>query len=77
MPRRKTEETGRVNLLMPESLMSELVKVAEEHNTTVSDAFRKSIKLMLSAEKARKKGGGVFLQQDSESKPHKIDIFGL
>ncbi len=77
MPRRKTEETVRVNLIMPASLAHEIEGVAEEHNTSVSDAFRKSTKLLLSAEKARKKGGAVFLQEDAESKPHKIDIFGL
>lgn len=77
MPRRKTEETVRVNLVMPASLVREIDGVAEEHNTTISEACRKSTKLMLSAEKARKKGGGVFLQEDAESKPHRIDVFGL
>jgi len=75
--RKKTEETVRVNLIMPSSLMQDIEEVAEEHQTTVSDVFRKSTKLMLSAEKSKKKGGGVYLQEDANSKSHKIDIFGL
>lgn len=75
--RKKTEETVRVNFIVPASLLSEIEKIAEERQTTVSDVFRRATKLTLSAEKARKKGGGVYLQEDANSKPKKIQIFGL
>jgi metal-responsive CopG/Arc/MetJ family transcriptional regulator len=74
---KRTEANERFNLTMPQELRRELEQVAEEHQTTPTNAIRKFMKLGLTAEKAKKRGGGLYLRKDRDSKLQEIDIFGL
>src|SRR6266852_6067401 len=75
MDTKKTEANELFNLAMPPELRHELEQVAKEHQTTATNASRKFIKLGLVAEKARKKGGGLYIRKDRDSKLQEIDIF--
>jgi len=73
---KQTDVNQRINLSLPPELLREIEEVAEEHQTTVTNVVRKSIKLLLVAEKAKKRGGGLYLR-DQDRKPQQIEIFGL
>ena len=68
---------GRFNLSMEQELLDKLEQVADENRITVTDVFRKSSKLLLVGEEAKKKGGGLYVRRDEKSEHEKIDVFGL
>lgn len=64
-----TKKSKRFNLVLPEELLMQVQRIAEEEHTTVVEIFRRFIKLgLLAVELQKKPNSALILKQGGEER---------